>query len=421
MKKFKEKMLILSQNKIVIYGIILFGILLKIYLLPKVSESGDYDVFLKPWIDFIKENGYFHALKYNFSNYPVTYQYFLALVAKLNLNPLFSIKIFSILFEYLTAYFIGCLLYERTKKHHLKLLTLAIYPLLPTVLINSSYWAQCDSIYTSFAIGSLYFFFKDKKLLCFLFLGIAFSFKFQTIFILPFYFVLLFRKQVQWYYFLIIPAVYAISILPAYFLERPFMDLVTIYLQKADADEYLTLTFPNIYVWINNGFYYLADSFYNVYIKLNYYFINNEYYTLIKNSGIVFTFLVCFIGALILKNKKYDFSFEAMVKLAFLSTVFVPFILPGMHERYMFMGDAMAFTYLLLFKDKKNIPIGVLLISFISYLLCTRLHYFISMNLLSVYYLFIVVFLFKDFLKSIHVIPLNDINKIIEKNESIKK
>ncbi len=385
MNNISQKLEIVLQNKIIMYGFVALGILIKIFLLPRIAENGDYESFLQKWIYFIETHGYFNALKYDFSNYAPAYQYILVIIAKLGINSLYGIKMVSIIFEYLIAFFIGSLLYEKTGKSYLKLAAFAIFPLLPTVLINSSYWAQCDSVYTCFIIGSLFFFFKDKKWLCFLFLGIAISFKFQTIIILPFYFILLLRKQVQWYHFLIVPAVYILSILPAWIAGRPFEELLTVYWVQANKYTNLTLNFPNIYVWINDDFS----------------LFSNVHYSFIKNTGLVFTTLVCLVSAVILKNKKYDFSFEVMIKLAFLCAVLVPFILPGMHERYMFLGDILAVIYALLFMRKLYIPVGILMISTISYFLCTRFHYYISMHLLSIFYLIILICLARDFWKTI--------------------
>ena len=57
----------------------------------------------------------------------------------------------------------------------------------PVVLFNSSMWAQCDSIYTFFALLAVYLLYKEKNIPAFVFLGIALSFKLQAIFVLPFF------------------------------------------------------------------------------------------------------------------------------------------------------------------------------------------------------------------------------------------
>ncbi len=399
-KNISQKIGSVLENQTLLYGLILFGLLVKLFLLPEVADNGDYELFVEPWVRFIKNHGYINALKYDFSNYPPVYLYILTIIAKVALNPLSGIKIVSIVFEYLTAFFIGKILYDKTGKSYLKLAAFAFYPLLPTVLINSSYWAQCDSIYTAFIIGSLYFFFKNKKWFCGLFLGLAFSFKFQTVIILPFYFVLLLRNKIQWYYFLLIPIVYFLSIIPAWIVGRPLDQLLSIYLMQSVTYESLTLNFPNIYVWINNDNFYEQPNVYNLPI-LKLPMLSSDYYPLLKNAGLIFTALFCLVIGVVLKNKKYVFTPEAMLKLAFLSSILIPFVLPGMHERYMFLGDALALIYFFLFMKRLYIPIGVWSVSLASYLLCTRLHYFIPIHLLSIFYLFLITSLVVDFWKTI--------------------
>lgn len=55
----------------------------------------------------------------------------------------------------------------------------------PVVILNSSFWAQCDSIYCFFCIVTLYLLFQKKYWLAMFFWGAAFSFKLQAVFILP--------------------------------------------------------------------------------------------------------------------------------------------------------------------------------------------------------------------------------------------
>ena len=74
------------------------SVVVKLALFPVVT--GDYIYFLGPWVEFIKEHGYFAALEHDFYNYTPTYIYVLVLIAKTGLNPLFCIKAVSILFEY---------------------------------------------------------------------------------------------------------------------------------------------------------------------------------------------------------------------------------------------------------------------------------------------------------------------------------
>jgi len=106
--EIRHKRFFLQQfllNKYFWLACIFLGLIVKAYFLP--LKTGDYVVYLKPWIDFIKAHGYFSALQYDFSNYTPAYLYFLTLVAKIPVDPVFVIKIFSIFFGFLAAYFLG--------------------------------------------------------------------------------------------------------------------------------------------------------------------------------------------------------------------------------------------------------------------------------------------------------------------------
>ena len=59
----------------------------------------------------------------------------------------------------------------------LELITYALVLIIPTVMLNSGMWGQCDSIYTTFVILALYFLVKEKYSLSFIMLGISFAFK----------------------------------------------------------------------------------------------------------------------------------------------------------------------------------------------------------------------------------------------------
>jgi len=366
---------VLSNKKILISAI-LIGLITKIILLP--VKTGDYVVFLEPWIEFIKTHGYFSALKFNFYDYTPSYIYILILIAKTGLNPLFLIKITSILFEYVAAFFIGKIAILKTQNKALLLISFAVVPLLPSVILNSSYLSQCDSIYATFVVASLYFILRDKQFLSVLFLGIAFVFKMQTAIIFPLFFVLMLRKKISWYYFLIIPVIFAISILPTWLYGRNFSDLLGVYMQQTTRYPFLTLNFPNIYIWFDNAF-----------------------YEPLKLAGIIFTAVLTLVAGWILGNKEYNFKFEHWIRLAFLSAIIIPFVLPGMHERYMYLGDILGVLYFMVLRKNIHLPIGIALVSFYSYLRCSRFNEVLPLSPAFAVYLLVIIFTTYEFINSL--------------------
>jgi len=364
------------SNRIIWIGLIIIGLIIKIILLP--IKTGDFNVFLEPWLEFIKAHGYFDSLKYGFYNYTPSYIYILVLIAKIGLNPLYLVKFVSIIFEYLAAYTIGKIAFQKYKNNLVIWISLAVIPLLPSVILNSSYLSQCDSIYAAFGLLSIYFIIKEKQVVSLIFLGIAFAFKMQTAIFLPLFYILMLKGKINWYNFLFIPLVFVISLIPAWAYGRSFSDLINVYVSQANHYQFLTMNFPNLYIWISNDF-----------------------YEPVKIAGMIITVLVTLISGYLLSNKKYIFTFEIWVKLAFLSAIAIPFILPGMHERYMYLGDVLGVLYYLVVRKNIHLPVSILMISFYSYIRCSRFNDILPMEPAFVLYLTVIILTTFDFIKSL--------------------
>lgn len=371
-----QKYLVFLLKKRIWIVLIILGLLSKFALIG--IKTGDYGAYLEPWMNFIKTHGYERSLKFGFYDYTPSYIYILIAIVKLGLNPLFSVKIVSVFFEYLMAFFVGKIATLKFKSNLFILASMAIIPILPSVLLNSAYLSQSDSIYSAFVLASIYFILKRKEFLSILFLGVAFALKMQTAIILPFFFVMMLRGNVKWYYFALIPIVYIVSILPAWFYGRPFNELLTIYLSQSGSYKYLTLNFPNLYIWISNS-----------------------YYEPVRSIGILVTILLTLVSGFWLSKKSYFFTTELWIKLAFLSAIIVPFVLPGMHERYMYLGDVLGVLYFMLIKKNIQLPLGILLVSFYSYIRCSRYNDILPMSPAFLIYSLVIFYAVFDYITSL--------------------
>ena len=148
---FQERIKDILSNRLILIFLFVIGLIAKLILFS--IKTGDFVGFLQPWLDFIHSHGYFHSLEYGFYDYTPSYIYILILIAKTGLNPLFLIKLVSIFFEYVAAFYIGKIAALKIKSTNIVLISLAVIPLIPTVILNSSYLSQCDSIYASFVVG----------------------------------------------------------------------------------------------------------------------------------------------------------------------------------------------------------------------------------------------------------------------------
>ncbi|HET8839895.1 MAG TPA: hypothetical protein VFN35_00450 [Ktedonobacteraceae bacterium] len=329
-------------------------------------QTTDYQEFFWPWYNFLQVHGGFTALKYSFSNYNLPYLYLLALATYLPLPGLIAIKTISILFDGLLAFFAYRILRLKYSKPSLIPSIGALVLLFaPTIIDNSAAWGQCDAIYTSLCLGCLYFLLKDRPGWACSFLGLAFSFKLQTIFFLPVSLLLLMRKGFQLCYLLLIPAIFLFLLFPAFLVGRPFDSMLTIYLGQMNSgglggtgsvlqagsssvsSHYppLTLNAPSFYQWFP------VDA--------------PEAW---KWLGIILAGLfILFIGFLFWKSK-VPLTPGVLLKLTLTFALAIPFLLPEMHERYFYIADVVSIITAFYFARAFYRAIVIQCCSFISYI-----------------------------------------------------
>lgn len=339
----------IHRNKYFVFSALLI-LLITLYFKTTIFHYVyvDYIYFLDPWIKNIQENDFLFSLKEPFYNYTLFYMYILTLIAKLNFDWLISIKVVSIFFEYVLAFYVGKILYLYFKKYIVIWISILLIPLLPTVFINSSYMSQCDSIYASFTVISIYYLLKDKYGFSLILLGVAFAIKAQTCMVFPFYLVYIVKNNLKFYYLLIIPIVYILIALPALAIGKPFVDIMLIYLNQSQFNTNLVQYFSNLYVWMD-----VSDALWISTIKL---------------LGTSFVVILTLITTYLLSNKKYKFDFVLWMKFLFISVVTVPFFLPGMLERYMYLADVLAIVYIFINIRKFYLGLGIICISFYCYM-----------------------------------------------------
>ncbi len=331
---------------LLVIGILLLALLLRKELLP--IHSRDYDYFLSGWYNFIKSHGEIKALKYNFANYNEPYLYLLVLATYLPLLKITAIKSISILFDLILAGFVYLIVRIKYEKSYLPIIAALIVLFLPTIFINSSLWAQSDSIYSAFSLGGLYFLLRKKPFWACIFFGAAFAFKLQAIFLFPLLFVLWMVGEIRLRYLFLIPLVYLAAIFPAYLLGRNFVDMLTLYLTQASyPSNTLSLHAPSLFQLIPVPAQQLLPW---------------------NHAGIVLTLSVVLILSFVILASKRNMTREIVVKLAFAFVLIVPFLLPEMRERYFYLADVLSLIYVFYSPKYFYIPIFVQICSLESYL-----------------------------------------------------
>ncbi|MFZ3070180.1 MAG: glycosyltransferase 87 family protein [Anaerolineaceae bacterium] len=346
--------------------------------------SGDLVLHLIPWCEYAESHGGFLALAKNppANDYPITYQYILAFLTYLPASYLAKIKVISVIFDFVSAFFVGLFVKKigsYTKQSIVPYLAYAVTLFVPTIIMNSAAWGQRDILYTTFVIIALYCFSEEKYSPAFIMYGMAFSLKLQAVFVLPlFLFLYLKTKKFSILNFLWIPVVYFVVYIPALFLGKPLSDIFTAYSTQVGEYKSTVLNFGNIYNLLPNN------------------------YELFSKAGIIMTIVVlALVFFYLLSKDKLEIDAKLLVDLAFVSVMICAYLLPAMHERYMFAADVLGVIYLFAHKDKPYIPILVWFINASGYV--TYLFAFgpwVDNKYLALIYLGVVVLVIKGIIDS---------------------
>lgn len=309
-------------------------------------ESGDYKLFLSQWTDSLAAMSFKNSLSTPVGNYNLPYVYFLAVLSRFDVSSLLYIKAFSCVFDVLLAYAVMKLVMQGVDDRRLELGTFFIVLLSPTVMMNSALWSQCDSVYVAFCVISALAAVQGRGRLCAISWTVAFCFKLQAVFILPALAVALFMGKVKIRHLLWIPAVYFISILPALLAGRGLKSCMGIYLSQTYEHTALFLNAPS--VWALFGDNQIPEM---------------RTMALFASFGVILAFTLC---ALAVRDEITD---RKLVALFFLSSLFVPFMLPKMHERYFYMAEIFAIVYFMYDRKKWYVPVTITFASLTIYMI----------------------------------------------------
>lgn len=342
------------------------------------GKSGDYNTFLLKWFNTIKEEGAISALGRRVGDYTPAYFYILTILTWFPIEPLYSIKAVSCLFDIVLATFVALCVKELTKNKFMTLGSYCIILLMPSVFFNSGAWAQCDSIFTSFCVISLYLLLKEKNIWTVVAYGVAFSFKLQAIFMAPLFAVLYFKRKIPLWSPLLVVGVYFLFCVPSWLCGRDLWSLLTIYVDQAGSYSMLTL---------------FATTFVALFGNVNDYH-NQRVSTMLVVLALIVTALLIYVCARKAKWKK-----GSAIDFGFLFSIIVPFLLPHMHERYFYLATILSIIYA--FLHPKRIYAAVISEFCSFYVVCNHLYgiNYLSLQLVTLIQLANIVLLFRDLWK----------------------
>lgn len=333
----------ISQNVVFTAALIIAaaGLAIRLYMFD--AASGDYNSFLHVWVEKMRALSGVEPIVESIGDYNMPYLYFLFFVARTGLCDLYAIKLFSVIFDFILALGVSAIIYKYKKSDFLSLVSFTATLFVPMVFLNSAYWGQCDSIYSALAVLALCFALYKKSAASMIFFALAFSFKIQTIFILPIVVFLVLQHKIKLRDLLLFPATFVATLIPAILCGRSLYDTFSIYIKQTESYPALTLNCP---------------TFWGL-------FPDNEFETF-GSAALFLAGAVCLVFIVYLYQNRKKLNDTILLDAAFLFVLIMPFFLPRMHERYFYLAEIFSVIYALVHKNR-FFPLFINLSSFNCY------------------------------------------------------
>lgn len=288
-----------------------------------------------PWFETIKANGGLSGLSTPVGDYGIPFQIIIAFLTYLPFEPLYCYKMLFIGFDFFLAFVTGLSAYECTNhKNSSFIIGFTAVMLSPNVVMNSSIWAQCDSMYVSFLILCFYFILKKKYTWVFITFSLAFAIKLQAIFFIPILLLLYFsKKSYSLLNFLLLPiTLYITSFISVFYGRNVIKETLDIYTHQVKMFNKMYLNYPSIWALFGDG--------------------KNGKYIEMMALGLTLGIFACALY-LILKTGRKEFTHKVLCLLTLWTTWTCVLFLPSMHDRYGYIIDIL--TIILAIIDIKYI------------------------------------------------------------------
>lgn len=273
-----------------------------------------------PWMNDIVEHGRLDGMGQRIGEYNVFFQFMLTLLSYLDINQIYLAKAIPIIFDFVLAFgsamFIG---FTLTKSRVIFILTYTFILFCPTVFLNSSVWGQCDSIYCSFLLFTIYALYRGEFTKSFILYGLALSFKLQAIFLLPFIIIYYFYKKSFSILNLLISFIVYFGVNSiGIFWGRDILEPFKVYTMQVNLYEEMWMNFPSFWQLIGNN------------------------YAVLSKIAIILTIAVLgLILLLVISGKKKIDTCDEFFEVCVLCFWTVLMFLPAMHDRYAYFLDLM--------------------------------------------------------------------------------
>lgn len=292
----------------------------------------DLHTFLYPWIDHILSAGRIKAFAVPFSNYTPPYLYLLSAASLVTTNHLAIVKSLALLSVLAAAFAVRRLIGQRPFANEATLLVL----LLPSILANGAIYGQCDGYWAAACVMATASAADARPRAMLVWFGVGLAFKLQAMFLAPFVLVMLLQQRVRLIAWPLPLAIYALAMLPAWLAGWPAADLATIYLGQ--GEHFNTIgTAPG--PWAIVAAFHAREPM--AIFALGYAAAG------LASAGYVAIFA----------RKRLDPMMT--MRIALLSAMMVPYLLPKMHERYFLLADLLSFAIAVIACDRRSAQVFV--------------------------------------------------------------
>ena len=316
------------------------------------TEPRDMSLFQRPWFEHIVHYGPVGAFAHPFSNYTPAYLYLLAIASLFHgtMAPMYLIKLLSVAGTAFAAIAVADLIKAVGGNPRWA----ALLFILPSAVINSALLAQCDALWAGACVFAVASTIRGRSVSSLIWCGVAIAFKAQSIFIAPFIVGALIGRRSPWWHWAIPALTFVAIMLPAWFAGWPAWDLAMVYPSQPSW-----VPFPGR---LANPW--MLATVYAPDTGKNFYWLGFAAVGLCSAT----------VAALTSKSVGKP---KAILMLAVLSSLALPFFFPKMLERYYFLADLLSLAAAISFRSRAAIliAVGVQLASSLSLLTYMYFYY----------------------------------------------
>ena len=339
-----------KNQRFVIYTVILAVSLVALFLRLSGLDviSGDFRDCLNVWhMEIAGAGPGLEALLHYTGDYAMPYAFVIWLLGKLPFPFLYSLKGFHILFDFLLAVVAGKIIKELKPKNPFAFCQgYCVTLLLPNVILNSSFWGQSDGLCAAFLLAAFYCWLLERYPAMMLLFGIAFSFKLQAVFFLPFLLIAYWQgRKFSIFQFLLVPLAMLVMNIPAVMAGYPLSITFTKYIGQTGEYPWLYYFYPNLWFFFQARPYYLFSA-----------------------GAMLLAVSALLLFVVLLVQKKVVPDHRSGLAIALWIAYTCCFFLPSMHERYGYFCEILAVLLALVHIRGIWLPAGMILCVLPKYL-----------------------------------------------------